>query len=165
MSNMTNTSAVLKIRRNHALEHATVALLLERGVHPPLGGYSVAGGYLIWSKSPLEQVTEASVDALRLLSAGHADLAISPYCGTNMVTSAVLGGLAATAVRGRGRGIGANFRAAIAAIAVASLLSRPVGQFIQRKFTTQPNPAGLQILSVRQFLRTPMTVVWVSTNS
>ena len=160
---MTNTTAILKIRRNHALEHATVALLLERGVQPPLGGYSVAGGYLIWSMAPIETVTEASTDALNLLKAGHGDLAISPYCGTNMVTSAVLGGLAATLVRGNSRGIGANFRAAIAAIAAASLLSRPVGEFIQRKLTTKPEPASLQITSVREILHTPMTIIWVST--
>tara|TARA_B100000315_G_C14065666_1_gene358263 strand:- start:11 stop:499 length:489 start_codon:yes stop_codon:yes gene_type:complete len=162
---MANTSAVLKIRRNHALEHATVALLLERGVHPPLGGYSVAGGYVIWSKAPIAEVTEASVDALKLLNAGHRDLAISPFCGTNLVTSAVLGGLAATLVRGNSRGIGANFRAAIAAIATASLLSRPVGEFIQRRFTTKPEPAGLQINSVREILHSPVSIIWVSTSS
>ena len=162
---MSYTTAIVRIRRNHALEHATVALLLERGARPPMGGYSVAGGYLIWSKAPAAQVTEASADALDLLRAGHSDLAISPYCGTNIVASALLGGLAATLVRGKSRGIGANFRAAIAAIATASLLSRPVGGFIQRWVTTESEPAGLQINSVREILRSPLSVVWVSTSS
>ena len=110
-------------------------------------------------------MTEASADALDLLRAGHSDLAISPYCGTNIVASALLGGLAATLVRGKSRGIGANFRAAIAAIATASLLSRPVGGFIQRWVTTESEPAGLQINSVREILRSPLSVVWVSTSS
>jgi hypothetical protein len=161
---MAKTATLAKVQRNHALEHATVTLLLERGIRPPLGGYSVAGGYLIWSHAPIEQVTQASTDALNLLRAGHSDMAISPYCGTNLVTSAVLGGLAATLVRGNGNGLMANFRAAIAAIVTASLLSRPVGEFIQRRFTTKSEPAGLQISSVRELLSSPIKVVWVSTS-
>lgn len=159
------TTTVVRIRRNHALEHATVALLLEREVRPPLGGYSVAGGYLIWSKAPVEQVIEASSNALQLLRAGHSDLAISPFCGTNIVTSAMLGGLAAMLVRGRGRGVGANFRAGIAAITAASLLSRPVGEFIQRWVTTKSDPGDVRIESVREILRFPISVVWISTSS
>lgn len=159
------TSTVRRIRKNHALEHATVALLLEREVRPPLGGYSVVGGYLIWSNAPIEQVIEASTNALNLLRAGHGDLAISPYCGTNIVTSALLGGLAATLVRGSGRGVGANFRAGIAAIVAASLLSRPVGEFIQRWVTTESEPGGLRINAVRELLHSPISIVWVSTSS
>jgi len=125
----------------------------------------VAGGYLIWSKAPIEQVSEASTNALNLLRAGHSDLAISPYCGTNIVTSALLGGLAAMLVRGKSRGVGANFRAGIAAIAAASLLSRPVGELIQRWVTTQSEPAGLKINAVREIVRSPISIVWVSTSS
>ena len=35
-----------RVRRNHALEHATVTLMLEEGVGGPLGGYSTPWGLL-----------------------------------------------------------------------------------------------------------------------
>lgn len=160
---MSHTDTLHKVRRNHALEHATVSLLLERGVNPPLGGYSLHNGYLIWGKASFQQVSEAAGEALNLLRAGQTDLAISPFCGTNLVTSVLLGGIAATLARGHGRGLSANFRAAIAAIATASLLSRPVGQFIQRKFTTKAELNGLEIRSIRQISPSPVKVIWVST--
>ena len=42
-----------RIRKNHSLEHATVARLgvLERGTSPPTGGYSLPGGFVIWAKT------------------------------------------------------------------------------------------------------------------
>ena len=43
-------TAIERIRRNYALEHAAVALLLERGAKPPIGGYSTPAGFVLWAK-------------------------------------------------------------------------------------------------------------------
>ena len=151
-----------RIRRNHALEHATVSLLLERGTAPPAGGYSAPGGFLIWSKTDPHVITDTARDALQLLNEGHSDLAISAHCGTNFVAAAILGGLAAS-VAGRGRGLWPLIRGAAAGLIVAGTLSQPVGKFMQRSFTVKSDPGCTEIRSARVLMRSPVSVVWIST--
>ena len=79
-----------RVRRNHALEHATIAVLIENGVRPPLAGYSVPGGFLVYGRVSTEMLSAASSQALDRLQSGERELAISPYCGSNLVVGAVL---------------------------------------------------------------------------
>lgn len=152
-------------RRNHALEHATVTLLLERGVKPPLGGYSVPSGFFIWSSAPADVVDAASREALRLLKAGHSGLAVSPFCGTNWAASVLVGGAAALLAAGGRRGFWASARAAIAAAAAVSVLGKPVGRFLQRRFTTLPDLERVEIESPQTLLDAPtVNVVWIGAN-
>ncbi len=153
-----------KTRRNHGLEHATVALLLERGVSPPMGGYSLASGFVIWSTASPEIVADTARQALRLMKSGHAHLAVSPFCGTNLVVGALIGGLAALIASGGKRGFWAGVRGAIAAAVASSLLSRPVGRFVQRRFTTLPDVRRVRIVSTRRILKGPVSVVWIRTS-
>ena len=155
--------ALDKTRRNHGLEHATVALLLERGVSPPMGGYSVPSGFVIWSNASPEIVSDAAHEALRLMKAGHSDLAVSTFCGTNLVVGALIGGLAALIASGGKRGFWAGARGALAALVASSTLSRPVGNFVQRHFTTLPDVEDLEIGATRQLLKRPVSVVWIRT--
>lgn len=164
----TPKDAIDRTRRNHALEHATVTLLLERGVKPPLGGYSVPSGFFIWSSAPPDEVAAASREALRLLKAGHSGLAVSPYCGTNWAASVLVGGAAALVAAGGRRGFWASVRAAIAAAVAASVLGKPVGRFLQRRFTTLPDLERVEIASVQTLLEAvggaPVNVVWIGAN-
>ena len=153
---------IVRVRKNHALEHATVAVLLERGSVPPLGGYSLPSGFVIWARATPDDVSAAAREALLLLEEGHSDLAISSYCGTNFVAAALMGGLTSLVV-GRGRGLWPRVRGAAAGLVVASLLSRPVGKFVQRQFTTQADVHGTEITSVRVLKDLPISVVWFST--
>ena len=157
--------ALDKTRRNHGLEHATVALLLERGVSPPMGGYSVPSGFVIWSTASTEVVSDAAQEALRLMKSGHSDLAVSPFCGTNLVVGAAIGGIAALIATGGKRGFWAGARGALAALVASATLSRPVGKFVQRHFTTLPDVERLEIRDTRQILNRPVSVVWIRTAS
>ena len=154
-----------KVRRNHALEHATVARLLDRGARSPMGGYSVASGFFIWGRVSRHEVAEAAEEALRLLNAGHKDLAISPYCGTNIMAAVVIGGLASTIVSGRKRGFWSNVRGAAAGLIAASLLGRPVGKLLQRRFTTLAEVSDLDVGTVRMLVKGPIGLIWVGTTS
>lgn len=151
------------VRRNHGLEHATVSLLLERGTVPPLGGYSVPGGFVVWSKAAPEVLIDAARDALQLLEEGHSDLAVSAHCGTNFVVAALLGGITAY-LTGRGRGLVPVIRGAVLGLLVVKTLSQPIGKLIQRNVTVKADPAGMEIESVRVLRLSPVTVVWVSTS-
>lgn len=155
-------TTIERVRRNHALEHATVALLLERGAKPPIGGYSLPSGFLIWANCEQEAVSGAASDALALLNDGYAELAISPYCGTNFAASVALGGIAAY-LTGRGRGLWPKVRGALVGFAVASALGRPVGRLVQRRLTVRADMAGVEIATVRALRDTPLSVVWIGT--
>ena len=150
------------VRKNHGLEHATVSLLLERGTAAPLGGYSIPGGFVIWAKASPDTVASAAHDALQLLHEGHSDLAVSAYCGTNVVVSALLGGMTAY-LAGRGGGLIPIVRGAVLGLLVAKTLGPPIGKFIQRTVTVSAEPAGLSIKSIRVLKQAPLSVVWIST--
>ena len=83
-----------RIRRNHALEHATINLLSRR--HP--GAHLLVSrdlvGFTLFSSSSAEEVIPATRDALSALQSGHSALALHENCGTNLVISAALTTLA-----------------------------------------------------------------------
>ena len=156
---------VRQTRQNHALEHATIAVMLEKGAQPPLGGYSTPGGFFVFGRVSTEAVSEAAFEALDRLAEGQRELAISPYCGTNMVAGAVLTGLVTAVIMGwRGNRL-RRIPTAAAAIIGASLVSRPLGNALQRRYTTLADPEGLKIAEVRQIWTVPYPVHRVRTRT
>ena len=152
-----------QIRRNHALEHGTVAVLLERGVKPPLGGYSTRGGFFILSKASTDTVTEAAFEALGRITEGQRQLAISRHCGTNMVAGAIVAGLLTALLMGKRGGRLPRIPAVAVAIVGANILSRPIGNELQRRFTTLADLAGVEIADVSPLWRGRYTAHRVST--
>ena len=140
-----------RVRRNHALEHATVTFMLDEGVQGPLGGYSTPWGFIIAGKLSTEQVARIVDNALESLSQGRSELAISPHCGTNMAVAALFSGVLTRLVLGRERrGRWKRLPLVLAAVVVGAVLSRPVGNAIQRRFTTLSEMDGLEIISVQK---------------
>ena len=92
------------IRRNHALEHATVSLLLNR-VGPDLrvAGRASGDGFFLYADLPQALLTECVNEALTRLQRGEAFWAVTPHCGTNIATTGVLATLASSAVMGNKR--------------------------------------------------------------
>ena len=155
---------ISRIRRNHAIEHATVSLLMARGIKPPLGGYSTAGGFLIIGGVTLEEVSEAARAALGRLKGGESGLAVSPFCGTNLVTGALLAGAAAALVMGNSKGKRLQRLPSVGMAAViATMLARPIGNALQRRYTTLSDARGVEIDGVRQVCAGPLRVHRVST--
>ena len=85
------------VRRNHALEHATVAVMLGRiGPQLRLVGRAVPDGFYIYGDVPERQVATSAQEALQRLQRGEATLAVSPLCGTNLAVAGALAGVTAT---------------------------------------------------------------------
>ncbi len=124
------------VRQNHALEHATIAILLQRlNGRVRMMGRAGWNGFYIFGNIPTEVIEEAAHEALRRLQSGEKDLAVSPMCGTNIVVAGLAAGVAsAFAARGH-RGADRLGRILIAST-IAVLLAQPLGRLAQRYITT-----------------------------
>ena len=135
------------IRRNHALEHATVSLLLNR-VGPDLrvAGRASGDGFFLYADLPQALLTECVNEALTRLQRGEAFWAVTPHCGTNIATTGVLATLASSAVMGNKRsdrmGLG------IIAAMVAVIAAQPIGRLIQKHLTTDPDLSETEVVSI-----------------
>ncbi len=152
-----------RTRQNHGLEHATVAILMGRGMRPPLGGYSTPGGFFIIGRATTDEVASAAGDALAQMKEGHRELAVSPYCGTNLATGALLAALISAAIMRRSRSPGQRVSAAAFGAIAAALGGRPLGQVLQRHFTTLADVDDLRISGTRRLLAGRFTLQRVST--
>jgi hypothetical protein len=79
--NFLELPAVSRVRRNHALEHATLQILAKKKPQQAYGGYSDVRGLRILANVSTEDVHEAVEEALQRLRAGDYGLAIHPHCG------------------------------------------------------------------------------------
>lgn len=157
-------SLFIRLRRNHALEHATIHVLAEKKHVVGIVGRSTFGGYYLYGKLDTETVRQAAQDALERLRAGQHRLAIHPNCGTNLVTSGSMAGLATFAVVSgdKKRRFELLPNALLAAI-VALILSRPLGAWVQAHITTLADPGALTIQDVRCEKRRNLLIHFVKT--
>lgn len=144
------TSVAVAMQRNHALEHGTVTLLLDRiGPSTRLVGRAVFDGFYIYGRVPTATLAECAEQALGRLHQGEAGLAISPLCGTNIAVAGMLaGGFAVTAL-GRTRSVSSLPRVFSAAM-LGITLSQPVGRWVQQRVTTRADLAAVHIVGVRR---------------
>jgi hypothetical protein len=136
-----------RTRQNHALEHATFTILATMDPTLSVSARSNNNGFIIFGDVDLGLLRRALDEALTRLLAGEAELAIHPNCGTNlavgvsMVTIGTLLGMASSNKRTR--------VATAAASSVAGWMSaRPLGEYVQKHFTTLPELEGVRVTEI-----------------
>lgn len=142
-----------RVRQNHALEHATFTILARMNPNLSASARSSSDGFIIFGDVDLGQLRQALDEALTRLQAGEAELAIHPNCGTNLavgisvVTIGALLGMASSQTRTR---IASAAASSVAGWAAA----RPVGEYVQKHFTTLPDLEGVRVTDIarRKFL-------------
>lgn len=152
-----------EIRSQHGREHATVAVLLERGVRPPLAGNATPGGFFLYSRASTEEVREAAEEALRRLQSGEHGLAVSPYCGTNILVAALMALVVSSVLRGRSKSVMKSMSSMMLGIMVALTFRRRVGEFVQEHLTTLPDSDGVSVRRIKALQIGRMSVHWVGT--
>ena len=146
---MADRNIVQIIRQNHAVEHATVTILSQRLPGVPLMARSDLSGFTLFGEADTETLAGAVSEALARLQGGEATLAVHPNCGTNLVTSAVLAGLAAMlAASGRNRSWADRLPSSVLAATLALILAVPAGRWMQQNVTTSPDVEGLRVTGV-----------------
>jgi hypothetical protein len=155
-----------RVRRNHALEHATISVVTER--HPTvfLSGRSTRRGFYVFGKIETQELRSAVDEALRRLREGESALAVHPRCGTNLAVAGILSGVAASTaggVRPRQNGVAIAVLASIGALLVAPR----IGASAQRHLTTLADMKGMRVINVEP-TRLPFMggqTHWVQTQS
>ena len=145
---------ILRVRRNHGLEHATIHILNRRNYK--LSGRSSDSGFVLLGEVPTEQVESAVVEALSRMKAGEHKLAVHPNCGTNLVTTGFLATVVAfLGFAGRGlRRSWERFPTMMVAMMAVVLLSMPLGMSLQRHFTTEGDLGEMELVRVTRDTKT-----------
>ena len=151
-----------RTRQNHALEHATVTILSGMIPNLSISARSHGDGFIVFGDVDLGLLRRAVDEALARLQAGEAELAIHPNCGTNiavgisLVTIGTLLGLASSQVRTR-------IVTAAASSLAGVFAARPLGEYVQRHFTTLPDLAGVRVTAINRRTFLGMTFIEVRT--
>lgn len=153
-----------KVRRVHALEHATITLLSRRLPSVGMVGRSTPRGFWLYGNVKEDALQEALQEALRRLQAGEARLAIHPRCGTNLAVAGILTGvfsfLAGLSFNKNERALDKLPRIILAATA-AMIVARPLGFAVQESVTTCPDASYLSIGKIKQTKRGNLMVYFV----
>lgn len=135
------------LRRNHALEHATIAVLMEREPGRRFNGFSTDEGFFVQGVRSLEEVDSAAREALRRLRAGERRLAVHRNCGTTIVASNLLAAVFFLAALGAGLYLGGAwlYLLVVAGLALAFALRVPLSLLLQRFVTTDADLSNAEV--------------------
>jgi hypothetical protein len=140
------------IRRNHALEHATINVLEKyAGGRLPLSGLAQKNGFIISGAQDPNLVVEAAQEGLSLLKKGECQLAIHRNCGTSIAIANFLAALLFLIFLIQS-GYFSIFAILIALLA-ANLLGPYLGEFTQKYFTTSCDVEDLEIVGIHPEFR------------
>jgi hypothetical protein len=162
---------VSRVRRNHALEHATMHALSERHRNLRLVGRSSVWGFYIYGDVPTESVVGAAQEGLHHLKAGQRRMAVHPNCGSNLAVAGILAGLGAFLALGGGSADRTRSRLqrlarlpfAFVAATLGIVLAQPLGAVLQAHVTTQADVGDLRIVGVTRERRGRIVVHHVRT--
>ena len=145
---------VAKIRRNHALEHATIHVLTHHNPRRHLMGRTTANGFYVLGEVEMEEVAAAVSEALVRLQRGEHSLAVHPRCGTNLATAGVLAGLSSfVAMSGRPKSRLAKLPQILLATTIAVIAAQSLGPAVQKYVTTLPEVEGVTIKGITRLQR------------
>ncbi len=136
-----------RVRKNHALEHATINVLEERyGERPDISGLAREDGFIIRGSLDPQEVYDAAQEGLVRLKRGEYNLAIHPRCGTSILVGNFVFALLFLIL------LIVTHTFSIWNVLFAFLFSAFVGkiggEWIQRYFTTDPHVENMEILGI-----------------
>jgi len=148
-----------QLRRNHALEHATINVIEERYGPSQLAGLARPDGFLIFGPVSPSLALEAAEEGLRRMQAGEHRLAIHPRCGTTLVASQLVLAITFLATLLLLRQL--SLLPFLLGLAAALLLGPRLSPLLQRWITTDARVEGMRIEGLRPHL-VPLRLPWSS---
>jgi hypothetical protein len=135
-----------QLRRNHALEHATINVIEERYGSSRLAGLAEHDGFTIQGGATPDLVASAAQEALERLRAGERKLAIHPRCGTSLIAAQLVMAIVFIATIILLREL--SWIAFAAGLLAAIVLGPRLSLILQRFITTDARIGDLQITSI-----------------
>lgn len=135
------------IKRNHAIEHATINVLEQlAGHHLNISGLSREDGFYIAGIQNPEMVEDAAIQGLKLLKQGNCQLAIHRRCGTDIAIANFLSALIFLILLFT-TGMFSLLNIIIALL-LSNLISPYLGEYVQKYFTTSCDVANMEIVGL-----------------
>lgn len=138
------------LRRNHAVEHATMHILAQRQPYLNAVARTAVDGFYVYGRVDTKALADTAAEALGRLQTGQAELAVHPRCGTNLAVTGFLAGLATFLAAGGSKSRLSKIPRFILAATLAVIIAQPLGLLVQERVTTSPDAAGLTIGRVSQ---------------
>jgi len=152
-----NWPPISRVRRNHALEHATLQIMARKRPTLMAAGYSDTNGLWVVGQVSTEELEEAVKEATARLRAGERQLAIHPNCGTNFVAAgAVAGSLAWLGMLGHPGGFRRNLERLpllVTLVTVGIIVAQPLGPILQSRFTVNADIGELKVVEIARLQR------------
>ena len=134
------------LRRNHALEHATIVVMMQREPGRRFNGYSDDDGFFVQGVRSTDDVDGAAREALKRLRAGEKGLAIHRNCGTTIVAANMLAAVFFLVALGVGLYLGwPLYLLILGGVALSLLLRVPLSLLLQRFVTTDSNLSNAEV--------------------
>ncbi|MDY7042540.1 MAG: DUF6391 domain-containing protein [Chloroflexota bacterium] len=161
MTSILDLPLVARVRRNHAVEHATIHVLSARNPYLQLVGRTDWSGFTLYGWVRTEEVASAVAEALDRLRAGEHHLAVHPRCGTNLAVGGILTGLAAFGAMFFPRRSKSRLRRlpdVMLATTLSMLVAQPLGLVVQERVTTSPLVRGMSVRKINRRQRGRMVI-------
>ena len=136
------------LRRNHALEHATIVVMMERKPGRKLNGFSTDDGFFVQGVRSISEVESAAREALRRLQNGEKRLAIHRNCGTTIVAANLLAAIFFLVALGLGflyLGGSYLYLMILGSVVLAFALRIPLSLLLQRFVTTDADLTNAEV--------------------
>jgi hypothetical protein len=135
------------LRRNHALEHATIVVMMEREPGRKLNGFSTDDGFFVQGVRSISEVESAAKEAMRRLQNGEKRLAIHRNCGTTIVAANLLAAVFFLVTLGffLYLGVGNLYLMILGSVVLAFALRIPLSLILQRFVTTDADLTNAEV--------------------
>ena len=135
------------LRRNHALEHATIVVMMEREPGRKLNGFSTDDGFFVQGVRSISEVESAAREAISRLKSGEKRLAIHRNCGTTIVAANLLAAIFFLVTLGLVLylGVGNLYLMILGSVVLAFALRIPLSLILQRFVTTDADLTNAEV--------------------
>jgi hypothetical protein len=135
------------LRRNHALEHATIVVMMEREPRRMLNGFSTDDGFFVQGVRSISEVESAAREAMRRLQNGEKRLAIHRNCGTTIVAANLLAAILFLVALGFFIYLGGSYLylMILGSVVLAFALRIPLSLILQRFVTTDADLKNAEV--------------------
>jgi hypothetical protein len=136
------------LRRNHALEHATIVVMMEREPGRKLNGFSTDDGFFVQGVRSISEVESAAREAMSRLQNGEKRLAIHRNCGTTIVAANLLAAVLFLVTLGLGflyLGGSYLYLMILGSVLLAFALRIPLSLILQRFVTTDADLTNAEV--------------------